>query len=270
LEQLKKERAELVSVTKDLESANSDLQRKNSDLDEFCYVASHDLQEPLRKIVTFRNLFEKKYSDVLTGDGLLYLEFMADASNRMKNLITDLLALSRMGRSEFELEKVRVEECVDIAIDFVQMCIDERQAVVEKDELPIVLGDWRMLSQVFQNLIGNALKFVPKDRTPHIRITAERDGNFWRLGVRDNGNGIEPEYADNVFKPFKRLQTLGDGEDGTGIGLSICRKAVNRMGGEIWAESDAGNSCHFLFKMLAADETPQAAESNEEVAHGIR
>jgi PAS domain S-box-containing protein len=226
----------------------AELARINAELDEFTYVASHDLQEPLRKLVSFSALLERDLGKELATPVATDLRFIGESARRMKNLVQDLLALSRAGKSVMGRERVSLDEVVDQALENLEVMVQERKAVIERDLLPEVWGDATLLTQLYQNLIGNGMKYV-KDAPPRLRLTAERaaDG-AWMLGVKDNGIGIRSEYAQQIFQPFKRLHAQGEYE-GTGIGLAICRKVVERHGGRIWVESEEGRDAHFKFTL---------------------
>ncbi len=226
----------------------AELARINAELDEFTYVASHDLQEPLRKLVSFSVLLERDLGKELTTPVATDLKFIAESARRMKTLVQDLLALSRAGKSVMGRERVSLDEAADLALENLEVMVQERGAVIERDALPEVWGDATLLAQLYQNLIGNGIKYV-KDAPPRLRLTAERAAEGgWVLGVRDNGIGIRPEYVQQIFQPFKRLHAQGEYE-GTGIGLAICRKVVERHGGRIWVESEEGRGAHFKFTL---------------------
>lgn len=231
----------------------ADLARKNQELDEFTYVASHDLQEPVRKLVSFSKLLEQDVGSELNEHATKDLKFIVDAAGRMRDLIQDLLALSRAGRSALQLEPVPLDQCVDQALESLDMRVRETHAEIVRDPLPTVTGDATLLTQVYQNLVGNALKFVEPGRPPRVHVTATRRGDAWVLGVEDNGIGIKTEYADRIFRPFQRLHNRGEYE-GTGIGLAICKKAVERHAGDIWVESRPGQGSHFQFTLSSPTE----------------
>lgn len=222
-----------------------ELARMNQELDEFTYMASHDLQEPLRKLVTFSDLLRRDAEGHLPPPAEADLNFISDAASRMRSLVRDLLALSHAGKSDMKREPLKLDEAADRALDALAIAIRETGAEISRDPLPRVRGDITMLTQLYQNLIGNALKYAGK-AAPRIHLSAEVKNGEWVLGVRDNGIGIKPEHAERVFQPFKRLHGRGK-YDGTGIGLAICRKVVERHGGRIWVESDVGGGAHFRF-----------------------
>lgn len=237
-----------------LEAANAELARRNAELDEFSYMASHDLQEPLRKLQSFSQLLPIDLGGDLSPKAATDLRYISEAAARMQNLIQDLLALSRAGRSEMRREAVPLDACVDAALEALDVKLKETGATLTRDRLPTVSGDATLLAQLFQNLIGNALKFTRPDQKPVLHLSAQQAGTAWVIGVRDNGLGIKPEYAESIFAPFKRLH--GKGEfPGTGIGLAICRKVAERHGGRIWVESQPGSGSHFKFTLQASEES---------------
>ncbi len=238
----------LEEKTRQIERANHDLVRKNAELDEFTYIASHDLQEPLRKLTAFTDFLKKDIGEGLSPRVEKDLNFIVDAANRMQTLVQDLLQLSRVGKAAMKRERVPLNECVRAALDALAIRIESAGAEIVQDELPEVWGDRTLLTQLFQNLIGNALKFIPEGVKPKIHVTYELTNDQAVLGVKDNGIGIKPEYAEQIFSPFKRLHGR-DKYEGSGIGLSICRKAVERHGGTIWVESELGRGAYFKFTL---------------------
>jgi light-regulated signal transduction histidine kinase (bacteriophytochrome) len=235
----------LADRTVQLERRNRELVALNADLDEFTHMASHDLQEPLRILTAFSDLLRKDLGQSLPEGAAKDLGFITDAAKRMQTLIHDLLALSRAGRVAKKREKVSLSECVDRALGTLAMRVKETRVQVMRQELPDVWGDSTLLTELYQNLIGNALKFSG-DQCPIIQLTfEERDGDQV-FGVKDNGIGIDPKYAQEIFKPFRRLHGRGEYE-GSGIGLAICRKIVERHGGKIWVDSEPGKGAHFRF-----------------------
>jgi signal transduction histidine kinase len=244
---LKHKRAEeaLAERTAQLERSNRELVAVNAELDDFTNVASHDLQEPLRTLTVFSDLLRKDLDLSLPAKAAQDLGFITDAAKRMQTLIQDLLALSRAGRVAKKREKVSLGGCADRALEALAIRMKETGAQVTRDELPEVWGDSTLLTQLYQNLIGNALKFCG-DQTPAIRLTAEERDGSPVFGVKDNGIGIESKYTQQIFQPFRRLHGRAEYE-GSGIGLAICRKIVERHGGKIWVESEPGKGAHFLF-----------------------
>jgi signal transduction histidine kinase len=250
VEQLTAAQQRLVQYSVELEKANTDLRRHNVELDEFNYVASHDLQEPLRKLIAFSDHLRKDLGSTLPARAAQDITFIVDAAMRMQALIQDLLALSRAGRVAMKYHWVRLDSCVNGALEALEVRRQETQAVITRDTLPVVWGDATLLTQLYQNLIDNALKFVAND-PPVIRITAEQRAQQWVFGVQDDGIGLKPEYAEQIFTPFKRLHSHAEYQ-GTGIGLAICRKTIERHGGTIWVESQPGQGAYFKFT-LATD-----------------
>jgi signal transduction histidine kinase len=228
-----------------LERTNRELVALNAELDDFTNMASHDLQEPLRTLTSFSDMLRKDLDQSLPERAAQDIGFITDAAKRMQTLIQDLLALSRAGRGTKRREKVSLGECADRALDALAKRMKDTRAQVTRDELPEVWGDSTLLTQLYQNLIGNALKFCG-NQPPVIRLTVEeRDGDPV-FGVQDNGIGIDAKYSQQIFQPFRRLHGHAQYE-GSGIGLAICRKIVERHGGKIWVDSEPGKGAHFRF-----------------------
>jgi len=246
--------------TADIEQVNEALRRRNAELDEFTYVASHDLQEPLRKLVAFSDLLPRDLNCELPEQAKRDLDFITEAAKRMQALVQDLLALSRAGNAAMKRAPVSLQESVERAVETLSTRIEETGAVIVRDELPTVVGDRAMLARLYQNLIGNALKFIKPGQPPAIRLTVEKHDRKWILGVCDNGIGIKPEYAGQIFAPFKRLHGRNEYE-GTGIGLAICRKIVERHGGQIWVESELDQGAHFRFTLKRSEAVECRSES---------
>jgi light-regulated signal transduction histidine kinase (bacteriophytochrome) len=251
----KRAEAKLLQQAGQLKQANKELESKNAELDQFTYVASHDLQEPLRKVTAFSGMLRQDLGRDLPERAEKDLGFIVDAAKRMQKLVQDLLALSRSGRVDMQVESISLDRCADRAIDSLSMRIQESQAEIVRDELPQVRGDRTMLTQLYQNLLSNALKFTGPERA-YIHLTAERADGQLILGVKDNGIGIESKHAGQIFAPFKRLHGRGKYE-GTGIGLAICCKTVERHGGKIWVESTPGNGAHFKFTLDEVSTEPE-------------
>jgi signal transduction histidine kinase len=243
--------AELKAAEQKLAGYARELERSNAELEQFAYVASHDLQAPLRSIVGFGQILEKDYRGRLDADADTYIRFMVNSSLQMQGLIRDLLAFSRIGR---ERSADGLADCERVLAEVEQRLhglIREHRAVVTHDPLPTVQCAQLELGQVLQNLIGNAIKFQVPGRQPLVHIGALREGGQWRLSVRDNGIGIEARYHERIFQMFQRLHTA-DKYEGTGIGLAICRKIVERHGGRLWVESEPGQGSVFHFTLGAA------------------
>lgn len=230
--------------------AEEELRQSNEELERFAYVASHDLQEPLRTVASYLQLLERRYRDRLDDDAREFIDFAVSGARRMEQLIKDLLAFSRVGTQGGDLLPVDLADILADSLDSLRAAIEDSSATVVAETLPRVLGDRSQLQQLLTNLIGNALKFRGS-APPTVRITAERDGRFWRLSVSDNGIGIEPEYFDRIFVIFQRLHSR-EAYPGTGVGLAICRKIVDRHGGRIWPESTPGQGTTFHFTLPAA------------------
>lgn len=228
---------------------HAELTRSNRDLEQFAYVASHDLQEPLRMVATYTQLLEERFKGKLDESAEKYINYAVEGALRMQALVQDLLTFSRVGRGGIELKPVEVDSLLRIVTKNLQASIEESGAQVHYEGLPTVVGDWTLLQQLFQNLIGNAIKFRGLE-APLIRIVAETNGAEWIFSVRDNGIGIASEHSEIVFEIFKRLHTHAE-YPGSGIGLSICKKIVEQHGGRIWVESKPGEGCNFQFKLPA-------------------
>lgn len=235
-----------ISARKD---AERELKRSNDELQRFAYVASHDLQEPLRTVASYVQLLERRYGDRFDADGREFMAFVIDGARRMQRMVDDLLTLSRVGSHGVELVPVPADEVLDRAIDDLKLALEESGATVTRGPLPVVRGDARQLEQLFANLIGNALKFAGPS-APRIEVGARREGAEWVISVRDHGIGIEPQYFDRIFVIFQRLHGR-DEYPGTGIGLAICKKIVERHGGRIWVDSRPGEGATFHFTLSA-------------------
>lgn len=243
------ERRDLLQARQDLEKSVVELARSNSDLKQFAYVASHDLQEPLRMVASYTQLLAKRYKGKLDADADEFIAYAVDGANRMQRLIQDLLAYSRVDTQGEALQPTPVEAIMDYALDNLGAAVEESGAVVTRDPLPTVMADERQLLQLFQNLLSNALKFRG-EQAPRVHVSAERRGSEWVFSVRDNGIGIDPQYAERIFVVFQRLHTMAE-YPGTGIGLAICKKIVERHGGRIWMESRVGQGTTFYFTLPA-------------------
>ncbi len=238
-----------------------ELKRSNRDLEQFAYVASHDLQEPLRMVATYTQLLAERYQGKLDETADKYIRYAVDGALRMQSLVQDLLAFSRVGRQGSDFASIDAHEIVAVAMKNLYAAIAEGGARIHCAQLPVVVADRCQLTQLFQNLIGNAIKFRGAE-PPLIHITAERNDKDWLFSVVDNGIGIAPEHAETVFAIFKRLHTRAE-YPGSGIGLSICKKIVEQHGGRIWVESEAGCGSAFKFTLPLKAERKSYDLANE-------
>jgi signal transduction histidine kinase len=240
--------------------AKAALERSNKDLEQFAYVASHDLQEPLRMIASYTQLLKQRYGDRLDRDAHDFIDFAVDGATRMQRLINDLLAYSRLATRARPFQPTPCGPAVGAALAQLRAAIQESGARVVCDDLPTVAADDAQLTQVFQNLIGNAIKFRGPD-PPQIRVSARREGRDWMFSVADNGIGIEPQYSDQIFVMFRRLHTKE--YPGSGIGLAICKNIIERHGGRIWFSSERGRGATFHFTLPALEAHPARAPAGE-------
>jgi PAS domain S-box-containing protein len=237
---------QLKKLNNDLKKQAKELALSNSELEQFAYVASHDLQEPLRMVTSFLTLLEKKYGDVIDENGKKYIAFAVDGAKRMRQIILDLLEFSRVGTTDDDKEKIDLNELLNEIKILFRKNIEEQKAVIKTDSLPILYTHLSPLRQVFQNLIGNALKYSGKETQPQIHITVKELKDHWQFAVIDNGIGIEKAYFDKIFIIFQRLHKK-DEYSGTGMGLAITKKIIERFGGKIWVESEVGKGSTFYF-----------------------
>jgi two-component system sensor histidine kinase/response regulator len=229
------------------EATQEALQRSNTELEQLAYVASHDMQEPLRMVASYLQLVAQRYKGQLDADADEFIGYAVDGAKRMQALINDLLAYSRVGTKARPFERTDSAKVVDTALANLRIAIQDSGAQITRGLLPVVAGDPMQLLQLFQNLIGNALKFKREDPV-RIHIAAEPDGDNWRFSVSDNGIGIAAEYFERIFVLFQRLHGRAD-YPGTGIGLAICKKIVERHGGSITVESQVGVGSTFRFTL---------------------
>ncbi|WP_405182527.1 CHASE3 domain-containing protein [Nocardia sp. NBC_01377] len=240
LEISRAQEAVLAGQKAELDVQTEDLRRSNTELEQFAYVASHDLQEPLRKVASFCQLLEKRYGDQLDARGKQYIDYAVDGAKRMQVLINDLLTFSRVGRLTDSAARIGLGATLDVALSNISPVIEDTGARLELPaRLPEVVGDPTLLTMLWQNLIANAVKFRAPDRAPLVRIDAEleADTGMWGFAVTDNGIGIEPDFAEKVLVIFQRLHNREE-YGGTGIGLAVCRKIVEYHGGKIWVDTD--------------------------------
>lgn len=228
------------------------LTRTVSELDRFAYVAAHDLQEPLRHIVTFSQLLEKEIGSQATPTAHEHVDVVIGAARRMKALVGDLVQYSRIAAEDSSFRPCAVADAVATALDQSRRAMDDAGAAIRVGDLPTVNGNPSQLALLFQHLLGNAIKYRHPDRKPEIAVEARPDGRSWRFSVRDNGIGIEPQYGERIFEVFRRLHPA-DHYPGTGIGLAICRRIVERHGGRIWVESTPGQGSAFHFSIPAVE-----------------
>jgi light-regulated signal transduction histidine kinase (bacteriophytochrome) len=246
-----------LSATQDanaiLQAHTEELERSNSELEQFAYLASHDLQEPLRKVASFTQLLQRRYAGQLDARADQYIEFAVDGAKRMQALINDLLSYSRVGRSAREPALVSSDVALSHARNNLAAAMEETGATVETGHLPLVLAELTLLTAVFQNLLSNALKFSG-GKPPRIVITARRDGQFWLFSFSDNGIGIDPEYAERIFVIFQRLHDR-TAYEGTGIGLAMSRKIIDNFGGKIWLDTTYTEGARFCFTLPMPQES---------------
>jgi len=244
--------AVIAAHSADLERANTELGRSNEDLAQFAYAASHDLAEPLRTITAFADLLQQRYRGRLDTDADDFIEFITSSATRMQQLIADMLAYSRVDTQAKPFTAVDAQQVFETVLADLNSRINETAAIVRSRPLPVLNADRTQLAQVLANLIRNALTFVAADVAPRVLVWAEPDAGAWRFTVADNGIGIPPEHRQRVFGMFKRLHTR-DVYSGTGVGLAIVQKVVQRHGGIIWIEDNPGGGCRLIFTIPSAD-----------------
>jgi signal transduction histidine kinase len=263
---LEQQTEELQSSNRDLQQARSvleeqteELQRSNRELEQFAYVASHDLQEPLRKVTSFCQMLQRRYGGQLDDRADQYIHFAVDGAKRMQQLINDLLEFSRVGRLTTPQTDVDLNACLRLAMGNVETAIEESGATVTVDELPTVRGEAPLLTQLLQNVIGNAVKFR-SEAPPEIDLGVRREGDHWEFWCHDNGIGIAPEYADRVFLIFQRLHPKEE-YSGTGIGLAMGKKIVEYHGGRIWIDpaSEGGATVRWTLPVIGTESSGPAA-----------
>jgi light-regulated signal transduction histidine kinase (bacteriophytochrome) len=249
---LRREIRSRLTIESMLREREAALARSNSELEQFAHVASHDLQEPLRMISGYTQLLRRRYAGKLDANADEFIGYAVDGTKRMQLLINDLLNFSRVSSDAQEFEPVDLESAYADTLEDLKIRIDECGATVTHDLLPTVSADPVQMRQLLLNLIGNGMKFQSPERKPAVDVFAAREGVQWRMGVRDNGIGIDAQYFKNLFHIFKRLHSR-DEYPGTGIGLAVCKKIVERHGGHIWVESALGQGSTFLFTLPAME-----------------
>ncbi len=242
----------LALTSQELNQRNQELGRSNADLRQFAYVVSHDLQEPLRSVTGYAQLLARRYRGQLDAKADELIDGAVDGAKRMQGFIRDLLAYSRIGFDKVQLVPTEMDGIRDHALQNLAAAIEETGAAIESGPLPVVVGDPNQLVQLLQNLIGNSIKFRG-DEPPRVRLSAERDGPRWRFAVADNGIGIPDAARERVFHIFQRLHPM-DAYPGTGIGLAIASRIVERHRGRIWIESEVGQGATFFFSLPAETE----------------
>ncbi|MBI4509050.1 MAG: hypothetical protein HY698_05415 [Deltaproteobacteria bacterium] len=252
LEDFDVEKNKVASANLALEGRTEELTRSNAELEQFAYVASHDLQEPLRMVSAYVQLLEKRYKGHIDAQADKYIHYAVDGAKRMESLIGALLEYSRAGR-ELQQEFVDTGLLLDGVLATFKDVVEEHHGLVTRDAMPTIPCDSAQLARVFQNLIGNALKFVRQGVAPRVHISAKRVDGRYLFSVADNGIGIDPAFSDRIFVIFQRLHTRAE-FPGTGIGLAICKKIVERLGGQIWFESETDKGTTFFFELPAGEQ----------------
>ena len=235
-----------------------ELARSNAELEQFAYLASHDLQEPLRMVASYTQLLQRRYQGKLDADADEFISYAVDGADRMQRLINDLLNYSRVATHDVEMKPVDCETVLNEALSNLEAAINESGAKVTHERLPTVVGDATQLTQLFQNLVGNAIKFRGTE-PPVVHVSSESTGDASQICIQDNGVGIEPRFAECIFQAFQRLHSQS-AYPGTGIGLALCQKIVERHGGRIWVEPNQGKGSKFWFTLPVRQE-PGAASS---------
>ena len=243
--------ATLLTFHFDRDEYIDELRESNERLEQFAYAASHDLQEPLRMVSSYLQLIDRRYADELDADGAEFLSFAVDGAERMREMIDGLLEYSRVESQGDPFERVDLDAVLEETLEDLQLSIEEHDATITADSLPTVAGDDSQLRQVFQNLVDNAIEYSGEG-SPRAHVTAERDGDEWVISVTDEGIGIDPEATDRIFEVFQRLHTHEE-YAGTGIGLALCQRIVERHGGTIWVESEPGRGATFSFTLPTID-----------------
>lgn len=246
---------QLLKAHRELKKKALELKQSNDELEQFAYVASHDLQEPLRMVASYTQLLARRYKNQLDEDANDFIEYAVDGAQRMQQLLNDLLQFSRVGTKAKPFKPLHVMNVVDKSLRNLEKYIEENDADIKiESELPVLAGDNLQLIQLFQNLIHNAIKFTDHNHTPRVRINAKEYGDHWQFSVSDNGVGIDKQHEKRIFMIFQRLHNH-DKYDGSGIGLAICKKIVERHEGDIWLDSIPGEGTTFYFTIAKGLET---------------
>ncbi len=263
-ERLAAEAQDHMRTARELARKTEEMERSNKDLQQFAYVASHDLQEPLRMVSSYVQLLQRRYQGRLDADADDFIGFAVEGATRMQHLIQDLLSYSRVNTHGHPPSPTDVGEVIRRVLTNLRLAIDESGARITHGSLPVVEADATQLVQLFQNLIANAIKFRGEP-PPHVRISAEKEDAFWLFSVRDNGIGLDPEFADRIFTIFQRLHSRKD-YPGTGIGLAICKRIVERHGGSIWVKSAHGEGSTFYFILPAGENERNDTKTDQDTA----
>ena len=234
-------------IKKKLKRTVAELKRSNTDLQQFAYVASHDLQEPLRMVASYTQLLEKRYKDKLDTDAKEFIHFAVDGALRMQKLINDLLSYSLVSTRQKPVKPTDCNSVLGQVIANLSVTIEQNNDIITNDDLPTVMADESQMQELFKNLVGNAIKFRSV-HAPRVHISAKQNGNKWLFSVQDNGLGIDPQYKDKIFLIFQRLHSKEE-YPGTGIGLALCKRIVEHHGGKIWFDSDVGKGSTFYFTL---------------------
>ncbi|WP_064057917.1 sensor histidine kinase [Prescottella equi] len=269
LELVRDRQARLEVQTAKLDAQTVELRRSNAELEQFAYVTSHDLQEPLRKVASFCQLLEKRYGDVVDERGRQYIDFAVDGAKRMQVLINDLLTFSRVGRVNDGFGPVSLDHALDKALANLSAAVDESGATIERPQrLPEIDGDATLLTMLWQNLIGNAIKFTRPESTPEVSISVQRrPDDMWLVSVQDRGIGIAEEFEEKIFVIFQRLHGR-DEYTGTGIGLALCKKIVEYHGGQIWLDTTSSDGARFNFTLPVISEADNGADVGVHTGQG--
>ncbi len=250
----------LAQLNEQLHQRTIELERSNKELEKFAYVSSHDLQEPLRTITSYIQLLQKKMSNDLDEETVEYMNFVVNASQRMRNIIISLLEYSRINREVKPFQQVQIHSVLKDVQENMFLSIRDNKVRIETGELPVVTADYTQITMLFQNLIGNAIKFR-SEKDPQIQITAKKEGDNYVFSVQDNGIGIDPKHENKIFEMFQRLNHK-EKYPGTGIGLAICKKIVERHGGSIWMSSEKDRGSTFYFTLKAKPASNELTHNN--------